>query len=279
VDKPPGRAARPQNRGGRQSTPLGTITRGTTAPNRLRRVDRWVAHVAGPMLAQAGQPLVVDLGFGGNPVTTDEMQRRLSKAVGRPIDVIGLEIDPDRVREARSWERPHLAFGRGGFEMAGLPARPHVVRAFNVLRQYPESEVSGAWRLMSSGLAPGGLLVEGTCDELGRVSAWLQIDGTGTPVTLTFSVRTATLDSPATLAERLPKALIHHNVPGQPVYEVLRQLESAWATSAPVGVFGARQRWMAMAREAIAKGMPIREEPARWRLGELTLPWTAVKPL
>ena len=24
--------------------PLGTITRGTTHPNRLRRVDRWIAH-------------------------------------------------------------------------------------------------------------------------------------------------------------------------------------------------------------------------------------------
>ncbi len=39
---------------------------------------------------------------------------------------------------------PGLDFRRGGFELAGL--RPVLVRAMNVLRQYDESEVDGAWR-------------------------------------------------------------------------------------------------------------------------------------
>ena len=39
---------------------LGLPTRGTTNPNRLRRVDRWVAHTYRDLLA-APQPLVVDL--------------------------------------------------------------------------------------------------------------------------------------------------------------------------------------------------------------------------
>ena len=48
-----------------------------------------------------------------------------------------------------------------------------IVRAFNVLRQYDEAEVAAAWAALTARLAPGGLLVEGTCDELGRLAAWV----------------------------------------------------------------------------------------------------------
>ena len=44
---------------------VGRATRGTTSPNRLRRVDNWVACLLGPGLSDA--PLVVDLGFGAVP--------------------------------------------------------------------------------------------------------------------------------------------------------------------------------------------------------------------
>ena len=46
----------------RASRPVGTITRGTTHPNRLRRVDRWIAHAGGRALRAAADPVVVDLG-------------------------------------------------------------------------------------------------------------------------------------------------------------------------------------------------------------------------
>ena len=55
--------------------PEGTLTRGTTAPNRLRRVDRWIAGVHGPLLRRHERPLVVDLGYGASPVTTAELRR------------------------------------------------------------------------------------------------------------------------------------------------------------------------------------------------------------
>jgi hypothetical protein len=48
---------------------IGEPTRGTTAPNRLRRVDRWLLHALGPRLSQSSAPLVVDLGFGSSPIT------------------------------------------------------------------------------------------------------------------------------------------------------------------------------------------------------------------
>ncbi|MFD0820725.1 class I SAM-dependent methyltransferase, partial [Micromonospora zhanjiangensis] len=165
-----------------------------------------------------------------------------------------------------------LSFRRGGFELAGL--RPVLVRAFNVLRQYDESEVAGAWRTMTAGLAPGGVLVEGTCDEVGRLAGWLLIDRTG-PRTLTLSARLSTLDRPAALAERLPKALIHHNVPGTGVHALVRALDDGWRDAAPYATFGPRQRWIRAVGAVRAAGWPV-VDPTRWRLGEITVPWSAV---
>jgi hypothetical protein len=246
--------------------PLGAVTRGTTNPNRLRRVDNFIAYRCGELLAAAAEPLVVDLGYGATPVTAVELRARLTGAVGARVTVIGLEIDPVRVSEAQpAADPPHLQFRRGGFELAGL--RPVVVRAFNVLRQYPEDEVAAAWRTMT---ATGAYLVEGTCDELGRIATWACVDGSG-PLTLTLSARLSDLDHPATFAERLPKALIHRNVPGEPVHELLERLGAAWDASATP--FGPRQRWLATIARLRADGRPVLDGPARWRRGELTVPW------
>lgn len=246
--------------------PVGAITRGTTNPNRLRRVDNYLAYRCLPILTEAAEPLVVDLGYGASPVTAVELRDRLAAAVRADVTVIGLEIDPVRVTDAQPFaDPPLLQFRRGGFELAGLA--PHVVRAFNVLRQYAEEEVAAAWRTMTAG---GALLIEGTCDELGRIATWTVVEA-GTPRTLTLSARLATLEHPAVFAERLPKALIHHNVPGHPVHELLRSLGRAWETEA--SPFGPRQRWLATIRRMRAEGWPVLDGPARWRLGEVTLPW------
>ena len=251
---------------------LGLATRGTTAPNRLRRVDRWLTGVHGELLRRAdGPPLLVDLGYGGSPVTTVELFGRV-RAVRPDAQVVGLEIDPERVAAARDAEVDGLSFRRGGFELAGL--RPIVVRALNVLRQYDEAPALEAWRTLRAGLAPGGLLVEGTCDELGRRAAWVALDGDG-PLTLTLSAHLPSLSRPSDLAERLPKALIHHNVPGEPVHELLRRLDEAWDRAAAYAPFGPRQRFAA-ACEAL--DWP-QAGPVRSRLGELTVPWDSVRPV
>jgi hypothetical protein len=189
---------------------------------------------------------------------------------------VGLEIDAARVAAAAAVaDPPGLTFARGGFELAGL--RPVVVRAFNVLRQYDEAAVDGAWRTMTGTLPPGGALVEGTCDELGRLAAWVLLDPTG-PRTLTLAARLSTLDTPATLAERLPKALIHRNVPGQPVHDLLRALDTAWASAAGLSTFGPRQRWVAAVQALADDGWPLVGSSRRWRHGELTVRWSAVAP-
>ncbi|TCB99110.1 class I SAM-dependent methyltransferase [Micromonospora zingiberis] len=258
------------------SRPLGVVTRGTTNPNRLRRVDNWIVETCGDALRAASDPLVVDLGYGASPVTAVELRARLATGVRADVRVVGLEIDPVRVADAQfSADPPGLTFARGGFELAGL--RPALVRAFNVLRQYDESEVVGAWATVTGQLAPGGLLVEGTCDELGRLASWVLLDATG-PRSLTLAARLATMQTPAELAERLPKALIHRNVPGEPIHDLIRALTDAWHAAAGYAPYGPRQRWLKTVTTLHAQGWPILHRPRRWRQGELTLPWPTIAP-
>lgn len=276
-DKPP-----PRVRGA-----VGQITRGTTGTNRLRRVDRWIARH--PVLRRAADPLVVDLGYGASGVTALELEARLRRA--RPdVEVVGLEIDPARVArarvqldEVRAGRTPFASdakvdFARGGFEVP-VPAgrHPAVIRAFNVLRQYDEADVAGAWRRMSARLQPGGMLVEGTCDELGRVCTWIEVGADAAPRTLTLSLRLAGLDTPAIAAERLPKALIHRNVPGEGVHAFLATLETEWVRAAATAAFGPEHRWRTALDALASAGWPLQGR-SRWRLGEVTVPWSLVAP-
>jgi hypothetical protein len=251
--------------------PVGVVTRGTTNPNRLRRVDSWLVEALGGLLRSADDPLVVDLGYGASPITAVELRQRLAR-VRRDVRVAGVEIDPDRVAAAAAVaEPPFLTFHHGGFELAGL--RPVIVRGLNVLRQYDEGEVEQAWRQVAAALAPDGVLVDGTCDELGRLCSWLTIDTDARPRTLTLAANLRTLERPAQFAERLPKALIHHNVPGEPIHAFLAELDHAWLTSAPFAPFGPRQRFHRAVGATRTAGWPILPEPTRWRRGELTLRW------
>jgi len=252
---------------------LGLPTRGSTHPNRLRRVDRWLVGTQSARLRDAVDPLVVDLGFGARPVTTVELANRL-RDVRRDVRVLGLEIDPDRLATAQSYaDPPRLEFARGGFELAG--SRPVLVRALNVLRQYDDAAAADAWRVLRGQLAPGGLLVEGTSDELGRRACWVALDATG-PLTLTLSARVGGLEKPSDLAERLPKALIHRNVPGDPVHALLGAFDQAWAATAAYARFGPRQRWAAAVERLADGGWPVVGGRSRWRLGEMTVRWSAV---
>jgi len=262
----------------RQPRPVGVITRGTTNPNRLRRCDRWLAGPQAWRLRRSGPaPVVVDLGYGSSPVTALELHDRLRRV--RPdVEVVGIEIDPARVAVARPLERPGLRFAVGGFEVP-LPhgARPVLVRAFNVLRQYDESQVPHAWATTVGRLAPGGLLVDGTCDELGRLMTWVAVTA-DRPVSLSLSWRLRGLERPGVVAERLPKALIHRNVPGEGVHRLLTDLDEAWARQAPQAAYGIRQRFLATASALRTSGWPLLDGPSRWRLGELTVAWDAVAP-
>jgi hypothetical protein len=250
------------------------------------------------VLRATARPLIVDLGFGASPVTTLELYRKI-RAVVPDAEVLGLEIDRARVAtacrrlaaaRAEGEALPGLSFALGGFELP-TPRRPVLVRAFNVLRQYPEERAWAAWSTLRAGLAPGGALVEGTCDEIGRRAVWVTLPapraaGPGEEAAqelITFSVRLASLGRPSDLAERLPKTLIHRNVQGEPVHQFLRDFDRAWDSAAPYSAFGPRQRWLA-AITALSAGWPVIRRPPqgghrRWRLGEVSLPWAALAPV
>jgi hypothetical protein len=279
----------------------GSITRGTTNPNRLRRVDRWLQ--TWPGLKATEDPLVVDLGYGASAVTPLELMHRLRNA--RPdAQLIGLEIDPQRVALARAElaearkagtraaaDMEQVSFELGGFEVP-LPRnrRAVMIRAFNVLRQYDEAEVAPAWNLMLARLQPGGVLVDGTCDEIGRIASWIAVtppgvrtsNGTaapGGPQTLSIALRLDGLEAPSIVAERLPKALIHRNVEGENIHRFLTELDRVWQINSPLRDFGATQRWIATVSAMRDSGWPIRSGRTRWRLGELTVDWAAIAPI
>lgn len=270
----------------RATSPTGHATRGTTNTNRLRRVDRWIA--ARPEFTSATDPLVIDLGYGASGVTAFELWERLHRA-NASVEVLGLEIDADRVARASAQLAEirtggttftpdmRVSFARGGFETPA-PRRPTIIRAFNVLRQYDEAAVEDAWRLMTSRLAPGGLLVEGTCDEIGRVASWIDVSPANEPLRLTISLRLDELEHPAIVAERLPKALIHHNVPGERVHALMTELDVLWDRNAALGTFGPVQRWLAVVNGLREAGWPVLTTKARAKLGELTVPWSTVAP-
>lgn len=268
--------------------PVGNITRGTTNANRLRRVDRWLQ--TWPGLKSTSDPLIVDLGYGASAATTAELATRIRKT--RPdARFLGLEIAPERValaqEELSRWQEAGLVsadiadaitFSSGGFEVP-TPGKVLVaaIRAFNVLRQYDESEVSAAWDLMMARIQPGGVLIDGTCDEIGRICSWIAVAHDG-PQTLTIALKLDEVELPSIVAERLPKALIHHNVPGEPIHTFLTAVDRQWLTHAGLSSFGPTQRWIATAESLRAEGWPIQGNKSRWRLGELTVEYAAIAP-
>ncbi|GLK17173.1 class I SAM-dependent methyltransferase [Herbiconiux flava] len=267
--------------------PIGAVTRGTTGTNRLRRVDRFIGTL--PVLRRTDDPLVVDLGYGASGVTAFELQARLA-GVRPDVEVIGFEIAPERVatataqlKDVRDGRTPfdrdaRVSFAVGGFEVP-LPAGRDaaVIRAFNVLRQYDESAVPDAWQRMLGRLQPGGRLVEGTCNEVGRVASWVTLAPEG-PESFTVSLRLSELEHPSIVAERLPKALIHRNVPGENVHRFLAELDRFWQHNAGLGSYGPVQRWIATVGAMADAGWSVRTPKRRQRLGELTVDWADVAP-
>lgn len=248
----------------------GQPTRGKTAPNRLRRVDRFTLAFD-PYLIQRNDGAFadawfVDLGFGADPVTTLEAAARLRRLNPR-LGVVGVEIDPERVAAAQAWEDERTRFRLGGFNLpVGLgagaaPALARIVRAFNVLRQYEESAVTDAYAHLARGVIPGGLLIEGTSDPFGgiwvahllrRTDQAAASDQAWHPEALVFSIRPTSRHALEDLQTVLPKSLIHRMVPGEPIHGFFEAWFQAAREASPWRAFGVRQ-WFRVGAERLAE--------------------------
>jgi hypothetical protein len=72
--------------------------------------------------------------------------------------------------------------------------------------------------------------------------------------------------------------LIHRNIEREKIHEFLNALDAAWKSHSALAVFGASQRWIAVCKDLRSAGWPLVGDQKRWRLGEISVAWSAVAP-
>jgi SAM-dependent methyltransferase len=260
----------------RTNRPQGQPTRGKTARNRLRRVDNFVIlYDPGLIRRRTGdeaRACVVDLGYGAEPFTTLESAERLRR-LNPALVVIGVEIDPERVATAVPYVDDRTYFRLGGFNLPLLEGETaRVIRAFNVLRQYEEDAVIAAWQMMGRSLQPGGLLIEGTSDPLGRLLTAnvlrrapdrLIYEG------LLLSTNFRWGFAPGLFQPVLPKNCIHRMIPGEKVHDFMSAWNQAIRETVAVKEWGLRQWFAASARTLAARGYRVEQRRTYLRRGYL----------
>jgi hypothetical protein len=253
--------------------PLGQPTRGKTAPNRLRKTDTFLA-LAYPEFIRHLPGLYVDLGYGAYPITSVETLHRLRR-LNPQLRVLGVEIDPERVAQAASFAEPGLDFRLGGFNLPLAPGqRAAVIRAFNVLRQYPEAEVTAALAALSAPLAEGGLIPEGTSDPLGRLLTFNLYQKQAAELQRAALVLAPTLRSdfrPRQFQAVLPKNFIHHAAPGGPIDRFFSVWHAAWQHARRHAAHPRQIFVLAARRLADPYGYALDRRPALLRRGFLVL--------
>ncbi|MDP2315811.1 MAG: methylase [Pseudomonadota bacterium] len=147
-------------------------TRGRTAPGRLAALDAWLCHAEAGLLRRTDGPWAtapfVDIGLGDTPWTTLESAAAL-RTVRPDLPVVGIDVDRARVAAAQPHADALTTFRLGDFDLGPPDEAARIVRALNVLRQYPPDAIPDIHRRLGAGLLPGGLLIEGTSDAAGGV--------------------------------------------------------------------------------------------------------------
>jgi hypothetical protein len=246
--------------------PEGQPTRGKTASNRLRRVDNFILLYEPSLLTRTdglfARALFVDLGYGSEARTTLESAARFRR-VNPGLQILGVEIDKERVDAALPYADEKTFFRLGGFN---LPLREgeHVrlIRAFNVLRQYEEKDFAPAYERLGQYVLPGGLMIEGTSNPFGSV--WVANlarkeirRSTWRVEAVVFSTNFRMGFDITDFQAVLPKNYIHHVVPGEPIYDFFEAWKGAAAETAAMKTYGLRQ-WFIQSAEALAqKGYKI----------------------
>jgi hypothetical protein len=205
-----------------------TFRRGRTRPGRLALIDHFLED--GSISIDDGAPLVVDVGFGDEPLTTLE----LKSALGRKhpdIKSIGVEADEGRAERARDLH-PGEQFVHGGFDLVALGiADATLVRCFNVLRGYGLDRTKSAQLQMLAALKPGGLLIEGSTDPGGALACahlWRKTDDGQSYEGLICATDFSRGFAPLMFRDVFPRDLRRHGTSGEPAFDWLAR----WASMA-----------------------------------------------
>ena len=253
--------------------PEGQPTRGKTASNRLRRVDNFILLYEPSLLTRTdglfASALFVDVGYGFDARTTLESAARFRR-VNPDLPILGVEIEKDRVEAALPYADEKTFFRLGGFNLP-LQQGEHVrlIRAFNVLRQYEEKDFAPSYERLAQYVLPGGLMIEGTSNPFGSI--WcanlvrrVMESGSLLPnvgdwtirdwrlEALVFSTNFRTGFDITDFQAVLPKNLIHHVVPGEPVYDFFEAWKQSAAETSVMKAYGLRQ-WFMQSAEALAQ--------------------------
>ena len=240
--------------------PEGQPTRGKTASNRLRRVDNFLLLYEPSLLTRTDglfvESLFVDLGYGFDARTTLESAARFRR-VNPDLKILGVEIEKERVEAALPYADEKTFFRLGGFNLP-LKAGEHVrlIRAFNVLRQYEEKDFAPAYERLAQYVLPGGLMIEGTSMPYGQIWAANVVRkeerGQWKFEALVFSTNFRMGFDIEEFQTVLPKNLIHHVVPGEPIYDFFEAWKRSVEETSAMKTYGPRQ-WFIAAGERLAQ--------------------------
>jgi hypothetical protein len=191
----------------------------------LARIDRLLPLVL-PELSR-GPGTVLDLGLGALPWTTLEFQAYL--ADWNPLlALIAADLDDHRLASAAHAPGPPLKLLRCGFD---IPVNARLIRAVNLLRQYPMAQVKDAHARMGRALVLGGVLLEGTTDKSGGRFGFHLLRRT--PPGLIREALVLGTDfsrgfAPLAMRDYLPRDLRHRVVPKEPLYGFFQDWTVHW---------------------------------------------------
>jgi hypothetical protein len=263
--------------------PEGQPTRGKTASNRLRRVDNFILLYEPSLLTRTdglfADSLFVDLGYGFDPRTTLESAVRF-RCVNPDLRILGVEIEKERVEAALPYADEKTFFRLSGFNLPLKQGeRVRLIRVFNVLRQYEEKDFAPAYERLAQYVLPGGLIIEGTSDPFGSIwcanVARTTDDRRWTTEALIFSTNFRSGFDIEEFQTILPKNLIHHVLPGEPIYDFFEAWKESAAETSAMKAYGPKQWFIAAAERLAGRGYAIASQRKWltkgfliWKLGD-----------
>jgi hypothetical protein len=255
-------------------------TRGRTRPGRLRALDAYLVRQEHALLSRTDGPweraAFVDVGFGEHPWTPLESAQSF-RALNPHLPVTGVELEAQRVEAAAPYTDTLTSFRQGGFDLPLGPQEPaRLVRAMNLLRQYPPEQVPAVHQRLGERLLPSGLLVEGSSDTHGGVLVAhllrrgpLHVEREALLFYTDFSHGFA----PLLFRDWLPRDLRRRVLPGTPIHAFFTAWTQAWQHIRAQGHVQPAAAFIHSALRLAEEGVAVKTDG--WLLENGYLVWSA----